>query len=202
MLWTAFAVATPAAVRLLRPHLEPRLGSRATHARALAPWVYGLLPAYLALITGAISRRDAGLYGFRALGWLIGLAADGIALAVFAVGLRSRRGTRAAAQTVEAGLPDPLRGALDEPRWALYRAAGRSWIGDATLGVGFGLGCALVEWALTRSPWRPEARANPQTWLLLARMAASSLFFALSGNLWLTALAQGGLLAMTRRRGR
>jgi hypothetical protein len=39
------------------------MGDGAAEIRRIGRWAHGLLPAYLALLTGALSGRDAGLYG-------------------------------------------------------------------------------------------------------------------------------------------
>ncbi len=77
---------------------------------------------------------------------------------------------------------------LDEPRWALYRAAGLIWLGGWGLLVGFALG--VLEWSLRTRPWLAENRSDSTTWLILVRLAISSLLFALTGNFWLTSFSQ------------
>ncbi len=170
----------------------------------LAPWLWGIAPAYLALITGAIPARFFGLTGHSPLAWFGGAILCG-ALVGLAGLVRWPDGT----------WPTPTRGVLDEPRWALYRAAGVLWLSSRPeLGLLMGLGLALLEWAIRFKPWKGpllstlrawrtdevDARWRPGTWETVARLAGSSLIFALTRNFWLTALTQAVLLGAVRRK--
>ncbi len=171
-------------------------------AQRLAPWLWGIVPAYLALISGAIPARFFGLTGHSRVAWLGGAIICGALI-----------GLAGLIRWPEGAWPTPTRGVLDEPRWALYRAAGVLWIPRPELGLLMGLALALVEWAICFRPWKGpleetlrtwrtaevDARWPPGTWETLARMAGSSLLFATTHNFWLTALSQAVLLGMMRR---
>jgi hypothetical protein len=171
-------------------------------AQRLAPWLWGIVPAYLALISGAIPARFFGLTGHSPLTWFGGAVICGALI-----------GLAALIRWPEAAWPTSARGVLDEPRWALYRAAGILWIPGPELGLLMGLVLALVEWAIRFRPWKGplketlrkwrtaevDAQWPPGTWETLARMAGSSLLFATTHNFWLTALSQAVLLRMMRR---
>lgn len=171
-------------------------------AQRLAPWLWGIVPAYLALISGAIPARFFGLTGHSPLAWFGGAIICGALI-----------GLAALIRWPEGAWPSPTRGVLDEPRWALYRAAGVLWIPRPELGLLIGLALALLEWAIWLRPWKGplketlrewrtaevDAQWPPGTWETLARMAGSSLLFTTTRNFWLTALSQAVLLGMVRR---
>lgn len=182
--WVALAVLAPAAIQLLWRRL--RVPAWQPYLDSLAPWLYGIGPAYLALITGAVRARHFGLAGRPALVWAAGLVFCSAWLLV------SARWLKPAGRW-----PKPARGVLDEPRWALYRAAAAGWIGSPPLGALLGLGLAAGELGLG---WvaRPGQKALP--WEALARAASSSVLFVLTGNFWLTLVAQGMALFLLRGR--
>jgi hypothetical protein len=182
VVWVGVAVASPALATVLWPRLRERLGDWAELVERFAPWAHGFGPAYLALLSGAIRAREAGLLGHAPLAWVGGALACAVWLwlATF-----RRPGA--------VDWPEPNRGVLDEPRWTLYRAAGSQWVGDPQIGGLVGLALALSEWGLGG---RAQGRVE---WQTLARLASSSLVFALTRNFWLTALAQAGLLILLRR---
>lgn len=185
--WAAVGVAGPWLVDWYRVEARVRSTARLAFLIGLAPWIYGLGPPYLALITGAIYPMETGIYGTGGVpGWLGGLLVCALVL-VAAMVLRRR-------VSWAWPLPAPAAGALDEPRWAMYRSIGWLWTGGYAWGLFIGLGLALLEWASRSQPWRPKALERPATGVLLGRIALSSLLFGLTGNLWLTLVTQVGLL--------
>ena len=182
VVWVGLAVASPALAARLWPRFRARLGEWAELVERFAPWAHGFGPAYLALFSGALQARQAGLLGHPPLAWVGGTLAS-----VIWLGLVTARRPSAARW------PEPTRGVLDEPRWTLYRAAGAQWLGQPQIGWLVGLALGVSEWGLSG---RVRGRVD---WLTLARLASSTTVFALTRNFWLTALAQAGLLILLRR---
>jgi len=179
--WVAVAVAAIPLVDLIEVPLESRWPKVWPAVRGLAPWLIGLGPSYLALVSGAVLARSFGLYGRGgAIGWALSvLLCASVLAATWA--LRERL----------AGLTsgrDLIPALLDEPRWALYRAAGVLWLGAWGLLIGFFVG--TIEWALRTRPRLAASRGDRTTWLSLIQLALSSLLFALTGNFWLTWTSQ------------
>jgi hypothetical protein len=193
ILWVAVALAAaPLAGALAAPLKDrwPRIGET---LEAAGPWLYGLGPAYLALIRGAVLARPFGLYGRGgAFGWAVEIV---MALGLLAAAwiFRGRLGFLSTAAVHDADM-------LDEPRWALYRAAGILWTGSGSWGLLAGLGLGLLEWATRKRLWRPEARRAPATCLYAFRLGLSTILFALTGNVWMTAAFQGALWKIVPRR--
>lgn len=206
LVWVALAVAAPAAARLLWPRLQPRLRPWEPYLLSFSPWLHGIGPAYLALIGGAVRARDFGIAGREPLAWAGQALLGALWLAILAL-LRRPAGE----------WPRPTRGVLDEPRWALYRAAGLWWLDGQPAGLSIGLLLAAAElglpWVVERirlpaagpgslraavlgppPPRRPAGRSFE--WETLARAATSTLFFALTGNFWLTLIVQGVALGL------
>lgn len=179
--WVALAVGAVPLLRLVETPLRSRWPTVWPAVQVLAPWIIGLGPAYLALATGAVLERSFGLYGRAGIaGWVVStLFCGGVLAAVW-----WRREKLAAF----ASGSDLALAFLDEPRWALYRAAGLLWLGTWGLLMGFALGG--IEWMLSCQPWLEERRRDRTTWLTLTRLGGSSLLFALTGNFWLTLLSQ------------
>ncbi len=192
LLWTALAVLSPSLSGAIWLRIEGRIGEWAESLRALGPWVHGVAPAYLALITGAILSRDAGLRGHDPAAWIGGAFICALILAAVGIARRHR--------SPLAVWPDPLQAMADEPRWTLYRAAGALWTWSHALGTAVGLGLSLIEWALAYRPWRFDPARRLAAGAVLARMASSTLFFALTRNFWLTALSQYLLMTLLRRK--
>lgn len=187
--WCALALAAWPLADWLGPRLRAALGGRAEAVLMWGPWLLGLGPMVLAWLSGAVPARFLGLLGVG--GWL-GWLASALLITGMWFGARwfvHNRGPWAAAYPLDWAV-------LDEPRWALYRAAGWLWVMDRGWGLLIGLGLTLVEWALRHHLWRAENRASADTCLTLLRLALSSLVFALTGNLWLTIIFQVALLQL------
>ncbi len=191
LFWTAISLLAVPVMREIWPRIETRLSGWDRPLAALAPWLHGVTPAYLALIRGAILAWDAGLKGHSALGWLGGSLMCAALVALLA--------TRSELRSHRAIWPDPLRAGADEPRWALYRATGALLTGSHALGAAIGLSFALVEWSLVHLPWEVGQRRRPEVCAALMRIATSTLTFSLTRNLWLTLLSQGVLVALLAR---
>ena len=206
LFWVGLAILSPALATPVWPRMVSVLKlSESTQdlAQRLAPWLWGFVPAYLALITGAIPARFFGLIGHSPLAWFGGAIICGALVGL--AGLVS---------WTEGSWPTPTRGVLDEPRWALYRAAGVLWMPRPELGLLIGLALGLVEWAICFKPWKGpllktlrmwrtaevDTRWPAGTWETVVRVAVSSLIFATTRNFWLTALTQAVLLGMVRRK--
>lgn len=184
--WSAVGILAPILADRYWPALRSRLPSGAEVLEAIWPWLYGVGPPYLALISGAVVARDLGLRvdGFLDLAFDLLLAAL-LVLAILVVWER---------------LPGDLesetrwRDLLDEPRWTLYRASAGLWIGFGALALGIGMALTLVEWAVRYRSWDARRRADPETCMALLRIASSTLLFALTRNLWVTLAGQAVLV--------
>lgn len=187
--WCALAVAAVPVAQWVEPRLRATLGERADDVMMWAPWLHGLLPMFLAWISGAVPAGYLGLLGPS--GWAAWLATVLLAAALLWA-------ARWFVERQELRAPQfPLDWAvLAEPRWALYRAAGWLWMMDRGLGLLVGFGLALIEWALRHRVWREENRGKPATCLTLTRIASSTLIFSLTGNLWVTIAFQLALLRL------
>lgn len=186
VVWVAVALLSPAAAGWIGPSLRRTLPKWVPYLHSLAPWLHGIGPAYLALITGTISGRYFGLMGQPALAW----AGDLLFCALWIV---------ASSVLVQplGQWPKPARGVLDEPRWSLYRAAGAAWIGNPPMGALIGLALAAAELGVQLAIGRGPRRL---AWESLARAASSALVFVVTANFWLTLVTQG--LALYQLRGR
>ena len=185
-LWVGISVSAPAAAAWAWPQLQGPWRARAEALRPLAGWAHAILPAYLALVRGAVLGRDFGLYGpspARAVAGLLACAAGvGAAWVV-------RR-------WISIPSVSPLAALGEEPRWALYRAAGMLWLGDALPGVALGLGLAALEVGLGSRWWRAEERARRASWFPLLRAGISAVLFLVTRSFWLTAATQVASLAV------
>ncbi len=178
--------------RVVWPRLQARVVDQAEVIKILAAWAHALGPTYLALITGAVTGRDLGLYGPGLAGWAS--SAIGVAGALGAAGLALRFRNLA----FEPGSPWTV--ALDESRWGLYRAAGIGWVGGLWFGLAIGLVLAAADWGLRTRPWRAEVWRRTDVWPGLMRVGLSAALFAATRNLWLIVACQVCLAAIARRR--
>lgn len=184
VLWILVGIVSFPLVRAVWPRLEARQPRWSPYFEAFAPWLHGIGPAYVALITGAVLTRDFGLARQGTEAWV-----GGSALCIVWLVVNDRL------RPAQAGWPPPVRGALDEPRWALYRAGAALWVSQPQMALLVGLGLAVGEWGLS---WVGGAEARRWTWL--ARAASSSLIYALTGNFWLTLVTQALGLELAQRR--
>ncbi len=205
LFWVILAILSPALAKPAWPRMVSLLKlseSIQDLVNRLAPWLWGIVPAYIALITGAIPARLFGLTGHSPLAWFGGAIICGALV-----------GLAALVRWPEGAWPTPTRGVLDEPRWALYRAAGVLWLPRPELGLLIGLALGLLEWAIFFKVWKGpmltslrtwrtaevDSRWSTGTWETVVRVAGSSLIFAITRNFWLTALTQAVLLGTVRR---
>lgn len=186
VVWVALAVGTPALAAVVWPRLQARLPGWAPYLRSFAPWLHGIVPAYGALLTAAVSERNFGIAVQPWPVWAGGALACGILLAAYA-----------RIVPPPGNWPKPSRGVLDEPRWALYRAAGILGAGNWSFGLLIGLALAAAEAGL-RALAQPGRRSY--RWETLARAAGSALIFAVTANFWLTLITQAIALYLLRRR--
>jgi hypothetical protein len=186
IVWSGLAVLAPVLTNLLWPRWRPTRSDIQHLLESAAPWLHGIGPAYLALITGAILERDAGLRGFTLIEWI----ASSLFALVF-IAAWTALSVRVLKLDVK---PEWL---LDEPRFALYRATGVLWLGGVFPGLLLGFGMALVEWLLL---WREQAlRREPQAFIPLVPLAGSTLLFAITGNFFITLISQAGISLLSRR---
>jgi hypothetical protein len=189
VVWAAISVGAPAAAAWMWPRVPEPWRARAETLRPLALWAHAILPAYLALVRGAVLGRDFGLYGPSAARAVTGLLA--CAAGVGAV-LVARR-------WISAPMVSPLVPLGEEPRWALYRAAGILWLGSAGPGVALGLGLAALEVGLASRWWNAEERARQASWFPLLRAGLSAVLFLATRSFWLTIATQVAYLAIRWR---
>jgi hypothetical protein len=184
--WSGLAALAPSLANLVWPRWRPARPDLRALLISAAPWLHGLGPAYLALITGAILERNAGLRGFSSVAWFAGGA---FALAFSAAW--------AALYVRILGIKAEPAWLLDEPRFALYRATGVLWLGAVYPGLLLGLGFALSEWLLK---WRDKAvRREPRAIVSLFPLAGSTIVFAITRNFFITLFAQSAVLLISRR---
>ncbi len=192
LLWAALALAGRPVAQRYWPRLTQRAGEWVSWLAGLALWADGLLIPYLALISGSILGRDLGLYGQGAGLWLAGALACGLALGALALVLRR--------WPLAIRLTTHLELILDEPRWALYRAAIAQAAASFPAGIIGGFLLASLEWALRRRPWAAKQRGELPLWEPLLRAALSAALFAATRNLWLTAATQAAVALLIGRR--
>jgi hypothetical protein len=169
--WPVFELA---AARLI----PASFAGRAQWAARLSPWLRNLGLPYLALMLGAVAARDMGLRGHSLLDWVFGLLLAG---GVAALGWTLRQ-----AQT----WPEATQAALDEVRWALYRALAWGWSGSLVVGLLAGFGVSLVERALMRASETGMLRLVRDDGPWLVRSLTSAAMFGVAHNLWLNVLAR------------
>jgi hypothetical protein len=154
--------------------------------------MHAILPGYFALITGSVLGRDFGLYGAGPARIASGLIACGAALAAAALAHR----------WIQPPKISPITALVEEPRWALYRAAGLYWLPGPLTGLALGLGLAIVEIGWSAKWWRGEARARKEVWFSILRAALSAVVFFATHSFWLTAATQVGCLVIASRQER
>ncbi len=184
--WSGVAVLAPLLGRPLGRALSERAGVWSDVAAALGPWLHGLGPPFIALFTGAVPARYLGLYGS-------GGGAGWAGSALLLLGLWYGARVALARRSLQPHVARYDTVVLDEPRWALYRAAGWLLIGSFYFGSLIGLGVALLEWGLTWRGWRAGERSSDASCFMVGRIGTSWLAYSLTGNLWWTALFQVGL---------
>lgn len=182
LLWSLIAITAPGAVNLLQRRFPLSLPAWAQPLKDGAGWLHGLILPYIALIVGSIPGGLVGLYAIEPVEWFTGgLACLLGLLAVYAFhrmrpqhDLYPRRA---------------LSRWQDEPRWALYRAAGALWLQDITLGAGLGLLLSGLEWLVTG--WsKTHSEFAKQDREPMYRSGISTILFVLTRNFWLTAGTQ------------
>ena len=179
-LWVLASLVARPAARILWPRWQSRAGEWRDLVEGAAPWLLAMGPMYLSLMTGAMLGSRLGLYGFGLEGNLMGALA-GALIAASLYGMRRYRSERIklpAAPGYDAALQDELR-------WAFYRGAAASWLGEFWLGGLVGWGAAVVEWLLAVQPWHSVAWREPDQWQFLVRAAVSAGLYMISHNFWL-----------------
>jgi hypothetical protein len=131
-------------------------------------------------MTGAVLGSGLGLYGFRLQESLWGaLAGLQVVGGVYAIG-------RYLPDRLQLPIPPAYEMSLrDELRWALYRGAAASWLGEIWMGGLIGWGLAAVEWLLADQPWNEAGWKDPEQWTVLVRAVVSAGLYMISRNLWL-----------------
>lgn len=215
--WVGISLGAPAAAAWVWPRLEGPWRVWAETLRPLPRWAHAILPAYLALLHGAVFGRDLGLYG-PGSGWVAGgvLAAVAGLGAAFAalrwLGPRlhtprppsngespvpgSPTHSRRSAPPRGGSVPSPVVALQEEPRWALYRAAGILWLRSPALGVALGVLLAGFDVFLAAGAWRSESRLRPETWAPLLRAGFSAALFLVTRSFWITAAVQVAILML------
>jgi hypothetical protein len=185
-LWIAISVGGPPVAAWIWPRLRERLPPGVSVLLPLSPWLHSIGPSYFAILSGAVLGRDYGLYGVGPARFVAGVLACAGGSAVAALARRWLR------------LPEigPINVLLEEPRWALYRAAGLLWLPGPVAGVALGVGLALMETGLRAKWWQPAARHQAETWFPVLRACLSAVIFAATRSFWLAAAAQFGILTL------
>ena len=188
-LWSLALILSPIVASWAWPRVQEKFGDWREPLEAAAPWVHSLLLPYLALLTGSIIGRDAGLYGHSTASWVSGTVACGLGLVAAALFLRKRPVKLPWSHT----LSETLR---EETRWALYRASAALWVTSFPASVAIGTALALAETAvrvLQEEKTNRFALANRAS---LLRALFSGLLFGLTRNFWLTAATQMAIAAL------
>ncbi len=188
-LWSLALIISPIAASWAWPRVQESFGDWQEPLEAAAPWVHSLLLPYLALLTGSIIGRDAGLYGHSTASWVSGAAACGLGLAAAALFLRKRPVKIPWSHT----LSETLR---EETRWALYRASAALWVTSFPASVAIGTALALAETAVRVLQEEEENRFTLANGASLLRALFSGLLFGLTRNFWLTAATQMAIAAL------
>lgn len=187
--WSLALIISPIVVSWVWPRLQESFGDWREPLEAAAPWVHSLLLPYLALLTGAILGRDAGLYGHSAAGWVSGAIACGLGLVAAALVLRKRPLNLPWSHT----LSETLR---EEARWALYRASAALWVTSFPASVAIGTALALTETVVRALQEEKVNRFTPANGARLLRALFSGVLFGLTRNFWLTAATQAAIVVL------
>lgn len=192
--WSLVLIIFPTVVIRIWPRLRDRVGDWQEPLEASAPWAHSLLLPYLALLTGSIIGRDAGLYDHSISDWVSAAFACGLGLAAAAIFLRVRPTSLPWTHT----LAETLR---EEPRWAIYRASAALWATSFPLSVVIGTALAFAETAVWVLKDEKKDRFTLANGAKLLRALFSGLLFGLTRNFWLTAATQAAILTLfnTRR---
>lgn len=184
-LWVLGVLLARPGTQILWPLIKPKVGEWGGFAEKIGPWLLALGPLYMALLTGAVLGSTVGLYGFGLESSLYGALAGLVVVAgLFGVGrFLANRYPLPMAPAYDAALQDELR-------WAFFRGAAASWLGEIWLGGVIGWGLAAAEWLLTDQPWKQAAWQEPSQWKGLIRAAVSAGLYMLSRNLWLVLVFQ------------
>lgn len=188
-LWSLALIISPIAATWAWPRVQESFGDWREPLEAAAPWVHSLLLPYLALLTGSIIGRDAGLYGHSTASWVSGTAACGLGLAAAALFLRKRPVKIPWSHT----LSETLR---EETRWALYRASAALWVTSFPASVAIGTALALAETVVRVLQEEEENRFTLANGASLLRALFSGLLFGLTRSFWLTAATQMAIAAL------
>jgi hypothetical protein len=192
VIWTTIALAAPPITGLAMQRWGIHPTERLQPVVSLGERFRSLGIPYLALITGAITARDAGLSGQTWAEWLRGALECAAVLAIVWIAVELRRWAPS--------FPDPGPTVMDESRWALYRATGSLLADPGWPGPLIGLGVGVIEWAVVHRLWVQRDQMGAESWSSLVRLCASTILFLLTRNLWLIVLTQVGLNLMIRRR--
>ncbi|MCK5054713.1 MAG: hypothetical protein KAR65_10555 [Anaerolineales bacterium] len=187
--WSLALIISPIVASQVWPRMQDRFGDWREPLEVAAPWLHSLLLPYLALLTGSIIGRDAGLYGHSLSGWASGAIACGLGFAAAAFVLRTRPTKLPWSHT----LSEALR---EEPRWAMYRASAALWVTPFPLSVAIGTALAFTEtavWVLQEEKTRRLTLANGAR---ILRALFSGLLFGLTRNFWLTAATQAAIAVL------
>ena len=187
--WSLALIVSPIVVPWVWPRLRDKYGAWQEPLETVAPWVYSLLLPYLALITGSIIGRDAGLYGHSLSAWVSVTVACGLGLVAAFFFLRTRPIKLPWTHT----LSETLR---EEARWAMYRASAALWVVSFPVSVAIGTALAFAEtavWVLQKEKTDRFKLANGAR---LLRALFSGLLFGLTRNFWLTAAVQATIVAL------
>jgi hypothetical protein len=188
-LWSLALIISPFVASWAWPRVQESFGDWREPLEAVAPWVHSLLLPYLALLTGSIIGRDAGLYGHSTAGWVSGAIACGLGLVAAALFLRKRPVKLPWSHTLSATL-------REETRWALYRASAALWVTSFPASIAIGTALALVETMVRVLQEEKTNRFAPANGASLLRALFSGLLFGLTRNFWLTAATQMAIVVL------
>ena len=178
LLICALAISWPVFELTAARLIPASVARRGGWAARVSPWLRNLGLPYLALMLGAVAARDMGLRGHSLLDWVFGLLLAG---GVAALGWRLRQAQ---------AWPESTQAALDEVRWALYRALAWGWSGSLVVGLLVGFGVSLIERALMRASETGTLRLVRDDGPWLVRSLTSGAMFGIAHNLWLNVLAR------------